>query len=438
MAVAVNGFYLGFDYKGNVLSYKGDRHVVIVGANGTGKSNRLGVPNLLRSRGRSWVVVDVKPELGPLTAAARRRFGEVVFLDPFGKAGQGSAGFNPLASLDPASSSFNADAALLAEALISVEGDRDPHWSESARVLLSWLVMHEAETARRAGVVPWLGNVRAALGEKAMGVTDATPEGCGIVREAVAACRSEIEAIRNKAGQFTEWNKEISSILSTASRQTAFLDDVEMARDLAGSFDFSTLKRQPQTVYLTLPADMLSRHKSWLRLALTAALRACLNDPRNEGVPVVFFLDEFAALGHLPIIENVWALVRGYGVQIVPVLQDLGQLKKLYGDRWESFIGNTGAACFFTPGDSLTAKWMSERIGPQMALFPSYSAGQNPNNAGVGVSYGYKQMPQVSPFELYGSPQGQAYVFLAGLSQAVISLAPWWADVPQWRQAAAG
>lgn len=436
MQPGANGIYLGFDRKGNILSYKGDRHVVIVGANGTGKSNRLGVANLLRSFGRSWVVVDVKPELGPLTAGPRSRLGDVVILDPFNAGGAGSAGFNPLASLDPAALSFNADAALVAEALITVDGDRDPHWSESARVLLAWLIMHEVETARGNGSTPWLGNVRAAIGEKAAGVTDANPEGCGIVKEAFAACRSEIEAIRNKAGQFTEWNKEISSILSTASRQTAFLDDVEISHDLAGDFDFSTLKRKPQTVYLTLPADKLKRHKSWLRLALTAALRVCLSGPRNSGVPVVFLLDEFAALGHLSIIENVWALVRGYGLQIIPVLQDLGQLKKLYGERWETFIGNTGAACFFTPGDSLTAKWMSERIGSEMALFPGFSAGQGQQGAGLSVSYGYKQIPAMSPFELYGMPQGSAFVFLAGLSQAVLSSAPWWSDVPQWRQAA--
>lgn len=436
MKSAYNGLYLGFDHKGNILSYKGDRHIVIVGANGTGKSNRLGVPNLLRSYGRSWVVVDVKPELGPVSAGARRRLGDVVFLDPFNKAGRGSAGFNPLRALDPAAPSFNADAGLVAEALITIDGN-DPHWAESARALVAWLIMHEVETARAARAVPALGNVRAVLGEAAAASSDAFPEGSGIVREAFAACRSQIEALRNKAGQFTEYSKEISSILSTARRKTEFMDDVEIARDLGGAFDFSTLKRKPTTVYLTLPADKLGRHKSWLRLALTAALRACLNDPRNEGVPVVLFLDEFAALGHLPIIETAWALVRGYGLQIVPVLQDLGQLKKLYGDRWESFIGNAGAVCCFAPGDSLTAKWMSERIGPQMALVPSYGAGQNPNNAGVGVSYGYKQMPAMSPFELYGMAQGQAFVFLAGLSQTVIALAPWWANVPQWRQAAA-
>jgi type IV secretion system protein VirD4 len=436
---AYNSLYLGFDEKGKILSYHGDRHVVIVGANGTGKSNRVGVPNLLRSYGRSWVVVDIKPELGPLTARARQRYGDVVVLDPFNKTGLGSTGFNPLAGLDPASPSFNSDAALIADALVVMEGEeRDPHWSESARVLISWLCMFEAYQAREEGRPPLLRNVRAVLGETASGPTEANEEGSGIVREAFAACRTDIEAIYNKAGQFKDFTKEIGSILSTATRHTAFLDDVEMARDLSGSFDFSDLKRKPQTVYLTLPAKLLNRHKSWLRLALSAALRACLDDGPVAGVPVVFFLDEFAALGRLSIIENVWALVRGYGLQIIPVLQDLGQLKKLYGERWESFIGNAGAAIFFTPGDSLTAKWISERMGQQMVLMPSYSAGQNPNNAGVGVSYGHKLMPAMSPYQLYGMEQGTGVMFLAGLSQAVVTGLPWWADVPKWRALALG
>ena len=437
MKPAANGIYLGFDDDGEILSYKGDRHIAWVGANGTGKSNRLAVANLLRSFGRSWVVVDVKPELGPLTANARRRFGDVVILDPFNAGGAGSAGFNPLLSLDPSSPSFNADAGLVAEALITVDGGGDAHWSESAQVLLAWLIMHEVVLARRDGATPWLGNVRAVLGEKATAATDANEEGSGIVKEAFEACRSNIEAIGNKAGQYTEWSKEISSILSVARRKTVFLDDVELSRDLSGSFDFSEIKRQPQTVYLTLPADKLSRHKGWLRLALSAAVRVCLDDPKNLGVPVVLLIDEFAALGHLPIIETVWALVRGYGLQIIPVLQDLGQLKKLYGDRWESFIGNTGAACFFTPGDSLTAEWMSKRIGEHLALFPAYSVSETPQGEpSFNVNYSYQRLPEFSAFELYGMPSGSAWVVLAGLSQVVQAFAPWWSEVPQWRAAA--
>ena len=46
--------------------------------------------------------------------------------------------------------------------------------------------------------------------------------------------------------------------------------------------------------------------------------------PRQRGcAKTLFLLDEFFALGHLEIISTVWALVRGYGVQMMPILQDM-------------------------------------------------------------------------------------------------------------------
>lgn len=416
------------------LRYKKDRHVLIAGANGTGKTKRLGIPNLLESRGRSWLVIDPKGGLARLTAGPRARFGDVVILDPFNVAGKGSAGFNPLAELDPGSPSFNADAGLLAEALITVEGRDSSYWPKAARVLLAWLIMHEVETARSRRAVPWLGNVRAALGEREAG----NPAPSGIVADALDACQSQIEALRNKAGQYTNLDKEVTGILNTAREQTEFLDDVPIAKDLEGSYTFADFKRKPQTVYLTLPAKMLERQKSWLRLAISAALRVCLDDPENKGVPAVFFLDEFAALGRLEVIERNLPLVREYGIQFMPVVQGFSQLEELYGKGWGKFIGNAGAVCCFAPGDDLTAKWMSDRIGEQIALMPSYNLGQNPSGGfSSGVGYSHQRIPAMTPNQLQGMSDGTLFVALAGLTPVVFCHAPWWADVPDWRDAAA-
>lgn len=416
------------------LHYKKDRHVLIAGANGTGKTKRLGIPNLLESRGRSWLVIDPKGVLARLTAKARRRFGDVVILDPFNVAGMGSAGFNPLAELDPGSPSFNADTALFSEAVITVDGRDSSYWPKAARKLFAFLCMHEVEQARKKGAIPSLANVRAAIGEQAAG----NPAPSGIVKEAFEACKSDIEALRNKAGQFTDVDKEISGILNAAREQTEFLDDVPIAKDLEGSYTFADFKRKPQTVYLTLPANMLERQKSWLRLAISAALRVCLDDPENKGVPAVFFLDEFAALGRLEVIERNLPLVREYGIQFMPVVQGFSQLEELYGKGWAKFIGNAGAVCCFAPGDDLTAKWMSDRIGEQIALMPSYNLGQNPSGGfSSGVGYSHQRIPAMTPNQLQGMDDGTLFVALAGLSQVVLCHAPWWADVPEWRDAAA-
>ena len=64
--------------EGRELMYAGERHLLLFGPNGAGKGTRLLVPNLLRVRNRSLVVIDPKGELTSITAAYRYTVGQVV------------------------------------------------------------------------------------------------------------------------------------------------------------------------------------------------------------------------------------------------------------------------------------------------------------------------------------------------------------------------
>jgi type IV secretion system protein VirD4 len=55
-------------------------------------------------------------------------------------------------------------------------------------------------------------------------------------------------------------------------------------------------------------------------------------------------------------------IARGYGVQLWPFLQDLNQLKALYRDRWQSFLGKAAALTAFAPRDLFTAQHLSARL----------------------------------------------------------------------------
>lgn len=471
--MSTNGIYTGFrNVDSKPMSYKGDRHVLIVGPNGSGKSKRLGLPNLLRSAGRSWVVVAPKGELLHDSIEVRRQVGDVIILDPYNIAGHGSHGFNPLLGLDPRSEMFDTDVALLAESIITVEG-KEPYFTQSARVLVAMLIMLVVKEAFQRGTVPHLADVRRLLGEPSgSGYDDdddsAEPKLYGIPALALEAAKSTFEGLRNKAGQFSNWSREVKSIVSSAQVQTDCFDDFPISRDMqAGEYDFRNLARRVQTVYLILPVDMLERHKRWLRLALSSAIISCLradtkkrymesrelalyggrqwepgqgfDQPATGRYPVAIFMDEFASLGHLPLIENVWAVVRGFGLQLIPVVQDLAQLKKIYGDRWPSFVGNTGAACFFRPGEDTTAGWMEKRLGEKTVMIPGYSISQTMGgqNAGVSSTVGYtpQRMPVKSAYELYGMQDGELYAFLSGVSAGVPAFAPWWEEV-QWKNPA--
>jgi hypothetical protein len=109
--------------------YTSDRHLVTVGPNGSGKTRRLLIPNLVFLENWSVLVVDPKGTLAALTGPFResQHPNSVMVIDPFGVLEREypalvkrypflkSAGFNPVAALDPESDDFPDDARGLAE-----------------------------------------------------------------------------------------------------------------------------------------------------------------------------------------------------------------------------------------------------------------------------------------------------------------------------------
>jgi type IV secretion system protein VirD4 len=283
--------------------------------------------------------------------------------------------------------------------------------------------------------------------------------GLGIPRMALEMMRSDNAGLRNKAAQFTNWNKEIQSIVSSARTQTESFDDVGIATDLEkNGIDFEDLKREPVTVYLILPPDMMERNAKWLRLLLTSAIHGVLRVRRKGEPRVLFMLDEFYALGHLEIIATVWALVRGYGIRLMPMLQDLGQLKTLYPKMWESFIGNAGVTTTFCTNDPTTAEWFSKRAGETTRDIESssttYSSGSSkvegaygPNAPGPnqitrtsGTSTVTSSAPQkttlITAHKLNGLPPFYMMGFFNGMAHAVPIYAPPYFDIADCRRKA--
>lgn len=419
---------------GEPLLYEGERHMLLFGLNGAGKSTRILVENLLTLRDRSLVVFDVKGELAAMTARARRQFGDVKILNPYGVVGLPSDGFNPLARLDPQSDSFYDDAAALGDAMIEIEGDSQPHWPQSAQGLLVALIMWEVIEAGRAGRPPSLVNVRQMLTEadqfeRSIGDDGKTHKRLvkGLTLTAARMVERGGEVIASLAGRFVREHgqNELTGIQSTAATQTEWLLSAPMRADLEreDGADFRQLRARPTTVYVILPADEITRKRRWTRLVITAALRAHF---QPGPVRTLFVLDEFfAALGHLKIIEDVWSLVRGYGIQLLPVVQSATQLRALYKENWENFAAQAGVvATIGPPGDLTTAEWMSKRSGNTTIVQQSWNTGEQTNMQGASASEGtgYQQGPRpfLLPQELMDMAVGTGRIWTPGKGTASI------------------
>ena len=414
------------------IIYEGERHLLLFGPNGTGKGTRFLIPNLLSIKDRSIIVIDPKGELAAVTADYRRTIGDVVMLNPFDVLGLGSAGFNPLATLNSKSpETFYDDAAALGEALINVEA-HSPHWGQSAQGLLVALIMWEK---LQKGADANLENVRAMLTEADEWERTFDKKGKAteeIVRGLRVTAADMVDTggyeIASLAARFTEQSNELASVRSTADTQTRWILSPPMREDLKKQgVDFRKLKEKPTTVYVILPAERMRTHSVWLRLVVVSALRALY---RPGGLRTLLLIDEMPALGHLAPLEDAFGLVRGYRVQIAGICQDLAQLKALYNERWESFLANAGVVQGFTPNDLTTADWMSRRAGVTTLLAPSASESRSPERGQTSEGTSWNQVGRALylPQELMGFAEGSGLLWLAGMANGVRFFAP-----PYWK-----
>jgi type IV secretion system protein VirD4 len=417
------------------LIYSGDRHAILFGPTGSGKTTRFLMTNLLSDclNEHSVIVVDPKGQLAAVTAAYRRTLGDVVILNPFGVLGLGSDGFNPLDALDPASPVFYDDAAAIGEALIKIEGN-DPYWPQSAQGLMVALVMWEKFCN---GPHATLENVRRMLTEPDRYEEVAGAEGkaeevlvSGFTKTARAMTDKGGFVIESLAARFRRATNEIASIRSAADTQTRWLLSEPMRQHVSASgVDFTKLKDRPMTVYVILPAERMRTHSVWLRLVIVSVLKALY---RPGGRRTVMFVDEMAVVGHLGPLQDAFALVRGYGVQIVGILQDLAQLKSLYKDSWESFLANAGVVLGFTPNDMETAKWMSDRSGQTTFVAEGQSRSQSivggrRENRGESWQQIARQLRLAH--ELMGLDAGTGLLWFAGMEHDVRFFAPFYSKI---------
>jgi type IV secretion system protein VirD4 len=361
---------------GKLLSYDGPAHLLTLAPTRAGKGVGTVIPNLLAAE-RSVLVIDPKGENARITWAAREDMGAVHVLDPFGVSGRPSAAYNPLDRLSADSPDLSEDATSLADALVVDPASQvgDAHWNEEAKAFLSGLIMfcvaHE-EPARRN-----LGAVREYL--------TLPPDRMKALLELMQDSDAADGLVARAANRFAgKAEREAASVLSNAQRHTHFLDSPRIAKCMARSdFQFSDLRHRITSVFLVLPPNRLDAYSRWLRLLVSQALQDIARDaevsatpagPQNPQIaaqrpverlnrPTLFLLDEFAALGRLEAVERAMGLMAGYGLQLWPILQDMSQLRDLYGQRASTFVANAGVQQVFGVNDYETAKWLSQTMG---------------------------------------------------------------------------
>jgi len=340
---------------GRLLRYSGPAHLLTIAPTRSGKGVGAIIPNLLTAE-RSILCIDPKGENARIAARARHRLGPVHILDPFGVSGAPTAAFNPLDALNPESLDLAEDAALVADALVYDPPGQigEAHWNEEAKALIGGLILHVVTDPGQPSNLATVRDLLTLAPDKFYDLLRAmqqSPAAGGLVARAANRHLGKSE-------------REATSVLSSAQRHTHFLDSQRMVQVLSRSdFRFEDLKAGTATVFLVLPPERLATHARWLRLLVAQAINAMARSPIRPAAPVLFLLDEFAALGRLEPVERAFGLMAGYGLQLWPILQDKHQFWNVYGDRAGTFIANAGVIQVFNVADVETASWVSKSIG---------------------------------------------------------------------------
>ncbi|HAT34903.1 MAG TPA: hypothetical protein DCS82_04240, partial [Rhodospirillaceae bacterium] len=250
-------------------------------------------------------------------------------------------------------------------------------------------------------------------------------------------------------------DREAASVLSNAQRHTHFLDSPRIAKVLSRSdFHFSDLRHRITSVFLVLPPNRMDAYSRWLRLLVSQALQDIARDAEVSATlaasqkpvaaqngaqgasqrqkasnptlgPALFLLDEFAALGRLEAVERAMGLMAGYGLQLWPILQDMSQLRDLYGERAGTFIANAGVQQVFGVNDFETAKWLSQMIGQETTGFQtdSYKPGDNPS-----FSNNLTGRDLLTPDEIMQMPSNVQFLRVQGQPSALAQKLRYYAD----------
>jgi type IV secretion system protein VirD4 len=359
-------------HEGIILGARGRRCLMLAGQQGValaappraGKGTGVVVPNALNWPG-SLVCVDIKRENWTLTAGYRARSGQACYLfDPFAE-DRRTARWNPFSYVSGAPARRLNDLQRIAEMLYPDPPNVDPFWTASARSLFLGIALYLFETP----------SLRKTIGEVLRQGMASDDEGFGQHWKRLIEGRNSgprplsSECVRSLYDVIDLAPVTASSIRKTfTSRLDLWLNPILDAATSESDFDLSKLRTMRMSIYVSVNPDDLHRLRPVLNLFFQQAIGLQTRElpERNPALKhqVMMLLDEFTALGRIPIIAEAISYLPGYNVRVVLVIQTPAQLREVYGiHNAEIMLKSLAARIVFAPKDFADAREISDELG---------------------------------------------------------------------------
>ena len=147
-----------------------------------------------------------------------------------------------------------------------------------------------------------------------------------------------------------------------------WLNPILDAATSENDFDLRELRSKPMSIYVGVNPDDLHRLRPVLALFFQQAIglqtRVLPEHDPSLNRQVLMLLDEFPALGRIPIIAESISYLPGYNVRVLLVMQTPAQLREIYGANLaETMLKSLAVRIVYAPKDYTDAREISEELG---------------------------------------------------------------------------
>lgn len=414
--------------RGIILGRLGRRYLMLAGQQGValaappraGKGVGVVIPNLLNWPD-SVIVTDVKKENWAITAGYRHSRGHIVHLfDPLSPR---TARWNPFTYVSAQPELRIDGVQKIADMFYTEIPGTDPFWIASARSLFLGIGLYLLETPSLPATI---GEVR----RQGMASDD---EGFARHWKRIIEGRNSgrfplsDECVRALYDVIDLAPVTASSIRKTFTSRLDLWANPLLDRATSGNdFDLRDLRKVPMSLYVGVNPDDLHRLRPLLSLFFQQAIGLQTqslpeHDPELR-FQLLLLLDEFAALGRIPVISEAASYLPGYNVRLVLIFQALSQLREVYGPHASAtMLKSLAARIVFAPKDYDEAKEISEELGDSTVRARAFSRprfaqwGRNRGGQGGQVTLSEQRRPLLLPQEVKELGNEEALIFYEGL-----------------------
>lgn len=327
-----------------------NRHCLVCGPTGSGKTTGIFIPNLIERPGASAIVTEATggkgvADLYRKTAGYRKSQGHRIYY--FNPDDLASNRINPLDRVRTFRDAWRVVETIMLATTLS-QAKLEQTWDTAERLLFAALIMH-AVGERPAGNCN-LGYILDLLGE-------------GTEAVSVVMAQTKVPPARRFYRAFwTNSTDKYRNLVAAGLLSRLALWNQPRIKELTSrtDVDVSRLATELFTWYIAVPADK-PELKPLASLIFNLALSYVYEGDFSN--PVMLLLDEFTNFGYIRSLPQKLTILRHDKIPVILGVQDLVQIESLYGKDATILRNQCATRVYFKPNGSETAQVISRDLG---------------------------------------------------------------------------